>query len=64
MESRNLPPNPELPKSDNAFKATENFTNTQKFKQSLYSVFRRDRSKTEDNTGFINKQMPAYWHGK
>jgi hypothetical protein len=39
-------------------------THTGSPRSSFFSMFRRTRSKTEDSTGFINKQIPAYWHGK
>jgi hypothetical protein len=33
-------------------------------RSSFFSLFRRDKTKPEESVGFINRQMPAYWHGK
>jgi hypothetical protein len=33
-------------------------------KDRMFAYFKRDKSKTEENVGFINRQIPFYWHGK
>ncbi len=66
LDKRN-DPNPKRENSNRIFSTNvqKNQTpNTGNQLTSFFSIFRRSRSSTEDNTGFINKQIPAYWHGK
>jgi hypothetical protein len=33
-------------------------------KFSFFGMFKRTRTYSDNNPGFINRQMPAYWFGK
>jgi hypothetical protein len=45
---------------DNEYKNVQNTIKKDPGFLSRFHFFRR--SKTEDNVGFINRQMPAYWY--
>jgi hypothetical protein len=64
LDNRNEP-NPKRENSHRIFSTDEEknqIPNKGTSMSSFFGMFRRKRSNTEDNTGFINKQIPAYWH--
>ena len=50
--------------NSSASNQNQNLKKSDSLKDRILGLFKRGRSKTEDSTGFINRQMPAYWHGK
>lgn len=71
MESRNndqmdknIPQRSQTMKIESQSQDTLGNKNSSRY--SLFTMFKRSRTGSEANSeqGFINRQMPAYWHGK
>ncbi len=67
MESRN---NISSPQTDQTVKENTNTSYDRNIKRKdslkdrVLAYFKRDRLKSDENVGFINRQVPGYWHGK